>query len=270
MGVDMSDERRWWPITAPSDDEYATIPHRSAELIYAALGPIAAHELLVALCASKVTSPNLERVVSSLESVDGRQPDMLVLLAVAMGAVQREFNGSGSDTPSSLDGERRSVGDVHLVETYKHLGSLVYEALLAFGFTEETFGDYLRDQWFHLGYGEWPPAGAAYTQREPAIVANDSEESVGNLWDWIREGFERPTMIGAHLAGASRDLDSFSERLEEAMRFVDADLDYAWASASDSERGEFRARLEAAVDQVMTARDMVRDAEKTIVRIFST
>jgi hypothetical protein len=242
------------------------LPQRAAELVYAAIGPIATHELLALLRSSVDDNSSLERLVAGLEEVDGRQPDMLVLLATAMGAVQREFDGLHSP-----DRERSAASNANLVETYKHLGSLVYEAMQGFGFTEETFGDYLRDQWSHLGYGEWPPAGAAYTQREPEGTANDSEESVGDQWDRVRDKyFGRPTMIGAHLAGASEDLRHFAERLNEAMRFVDTDLEDVWGTASDAERREFRARLEGAVDQVMAARDMVRDAENTIVHIFST
>jgi hypothetical protein len=102
-------------------------------------------------------------------------------------------------------------------------------------------------------------------------MSNDPEDSVGDQWVWVRDRyFGRPTMIGAHLAGASEDLGNFAERLNEAMRFVDTDLEYAWGTASDAERREFRTRLEAAVDQVTAARDMVRDAEETIVHIFST
>ena len=141
---EFDDERRWWPRT-PRGDGFVPPPQRSASLVYSALGPIVTHRLVEALRNVDSDDPVLEHLLGELEQVDGRAPDMLVLLGTAMGAVQREFDGEWNAQSPSEESDSRSQRSPHLIETYKHLGSLVFEAMQAFGFTEESFASNTRE-----------------------------------------------------------------------------------------------------------------------------
>ena len=163
MDGDRRDDARWWPVT-----EVGQPPMRAIELCCALLGPHFTHRLAVALKGTTdnpITDPFLVRFREDLEGVDGRPPEMLLLLASAMGEVHRNFMArfADGDTDDPYHVLRR-----RLDETYKLLGWLTVEAVQQFGWTETTFLEYCElESGGHYGAMQWPPAGAAYTRRPP-------------------------------------------------------------------------------------------------------
>ena len=161
------------------------------------------------------------------------------------------------------------MSGVHLAETYKHLGSLVYEAMLAFGFTRETFSDYLQDQWSHLGYGEWPPAGAAYTQREPESPLVMSPED--SYWEHHSLGrFGRMSMIMSNFGIPHEALRDYVEKLDEAMIFAAADVDEWYRNPPQPERDRVVAELQRYVEEVKRLTGELWELGAKIDEVFPT
>lgn len=127
------------------------------------------------------------------------------------------FDGGWNAQSPSEESDSRSQRSPHLIETYKHLGSLVIEAMQVFGFTEESFAEYLRDQWRYLGDSEWPPAGAASTQREPKGPAVESEISYEDQREW-ETLIDRTTTIEAHISVSEDEVAVRSAETVEPAR----------------------------------------------------
>jgi len=241
-------------------------------LVYSALGPIVTHRLVEVLRDADSDDPVLEHLLGELEQVDGRAPDMLVLLGTAMGAVQREFDGEWNAQSPSEGSDSRSPRSPHLIETYKHLGSLVFEAMQAFGLTEESFAEYLRDQWRNLGDSEWPPAGAAYTRREPKGPETTRAESRDPWTGFCMDRFGRMSMITSNL-GMQQWIEGLSEyvsRLDSAMEFADVDVDSWYHGPSSEERAEIVAQLADYVTEVRRLRDELWSLGTVIDSVFPT
>lgn len=269
--AEFDDEPRWWPRT-PRGDGFVPLPHRSASMVYSSLGPIVTHLLVEVLRNADSDDPTVERLLWDLEQVDGRAPDMLVLLGTAMGAVQREFDGGWNAQVQAEESSSQIPRSPHLTETYKHLGSLVFEAMEAFGFTEETFAEYLRDQWESIGNSEWPPTGAAYTEREPEGPGTTRAERRDPWTGFCMDRFGRMSMITSNL-GMHQSLDDLSEyvsRLDEAMQFADVDVDSWYHGPSSEDRAEIIGQLAGYVAEVRRLQDELRSLGVVIDSVFPT
>jgi hypothetical protein len=102
------------------------------------------------------------RLMEELNDLDGRQPTMLPLMAVASLVVEREV----SPGDPSLD-DADVIIERHIGEVHKLLGWQVIEMVGTFGFDRETFSRYLIDHYLHFGESTWPPPGVAYSQEPP-------------------------------------------------------------------------------------------------------
>jgi hypothetical protein len=158
-------DARWWPVKP-----YGFIPLRSADLIYATLGPMATYELMQALLSSPDNkSESIERLIEGLRDAIGRRPIMLIALAASLGAAQRyemrRFDGQ------ELQRHESGVGRF-LGESLKHLGGLVLEASQQFGLDEDQFGPWFESQMHGLfDQSQWPPTQVPYTLDGPALNA---------------------------------------------------------------------------------------------------
>lgn len=169
-------DARWWPVKP-----YGFVPLRSADLIYATLGPMATYELLQALLSSSAKeSESNERLIEGLRDAVGRRPAILVALAASIGAAQRYeiHRFDEQEVQRNESGVDRLLG-----ESLKHLGGLVLEAAQQFGLDEDQFGPWFESQMQDLfDQSQWPPTQVAYTLEGP--------ESPGSQLDWPVEILE--------------------------------------------------------------------------------
>lgn len=158
----MNDETKWWPI--PMVRSWP--PFRSGEVCYGVLGPQVTHNLLKFIEAAKdagVEPPeDVTRLIQELEMADGRSPDMLALLGVCV-AMSMEYQKLRPDeSESDLENQLRD----NAVTVMKFIGSVVQQSLEQFGFTQESFTEWVVRDW-SFSDGKWPPPGAAYTRDTP-------------------------------------------------------------------------------------------------------
>ncbi len=256
-------DNKWWPA------EDVGSAFRSEEVAYAALGPVLTRRLLDEydrlIAGDSSLDPEVHDFFEALRTCDGRRPEMLFLLAAAAIAVAESAGFLDHESPQA-----ELLGNDSLKsDTYKFLGSFVVEAIRTFGFTEETFLEYVSRDHSHFGEGIWPPPGAAYTRRPPARVEpplgkslDENESDPLAFWQSLRD---YPSLIGAHLVELD-DLYRYESALREALDNVDRDLNDA--NIADSEAA--RAELERAVEMVSKANRMIAEAQELIVGRFST
>lgn len=172
-------EPRSWPGRHSDADPSAL--EGSAEMTYMALGPDLTHELIRVLGSAReagveVHEP-LARWIDALHEVDGRRPDHLLLLAVAVGCTQQRFLSGPANR------EDQAPTDRHVATALKVLGSALLAAMRRFGLTEDELRDYLEN---HFDYGDawsWPPPRLSYSKWPPGW--DDPESRSG----WIPKGF---------------------------------------------------------------------------------
>jgi hypothetical protein len=268
------EEARWWPV----DADNGRAPMRSGDAVYALLGPASAHLLRAALRElidnGVPLSDQIRDLSEELDRADGRRPDMLILMASAAAALRAQ-NGFLENPDDLL---RELLDQRYIDQAYKLFGWLVEEAAAAFGFTHETFLEYVSTQWRHYGEGAWPPAGARYTNRAPQghsdaqLMPGDPECAPGDsdpltFWlDIAKQVCGRPSLIGAHLVRFDV-LDRYTAELELALKYVEQDLKQQFNLAdTDVATRELR----EAVSQVAEGRRLIFEAQDTIVGYFPT
>lgn len=265
-------EPRWFPA-----DRHTISAMRDADTVYAVLGPVTSLRLVALHNAAKesgiAVDDDVSRLMEDLESRVGTLPSMLSLLALSA-ALSHNMMSSGE--LRTMEQRHPTVPypwgllDRHSGDVVKLFGWQVVEMLQKFGFTPDTFTEYLEREWRHYGEGEWPPATAAYTVRAPESVSRPvaAPPSTDPLYWWrdLWEYFGHPTMIGAHLADM-RILDEYVDALRLALGNAGIDAHNPGTGCGPEDAEE---RLRAAVDQIARARDDIREAQDLIVTVFPT
>lgn len=269
----MDDEtgQRWWPAA-----ERGRAPHRSAEVVYAAVGPTLAHELVAfyddAVHHGVRIPGGVARLLEELQQWDGRPPQMLFLMAVAA-AANAKLHGfvPGGDLGEVISALTRSRLNG---ETDKHFGSHVLESLEAFGLSPRGLIEYIQEQYSGFpGDESWPPHDADYTSEPPRVAraqfADDASlDESDPLAFWLGL-FPRPSLIGAHLVrfpGLERYEDALRAGLENADRDI---ARFDW-DPDHFDRKQMRADLVRAVERISIAIELINDAQEEICRIFPT
>lgn len=269
----MDDEtgQRWWPAT-----ETGRAPHRSAEVVYAAIGPTLTHELVTfyddAVRHGVQIRGGVARLLEELQQWDGRPPQMLFLMAVAAAANAKLHGyvpgGDLGEAISALTGGR--LGG----ETDKHFGSHVIESLGAFGLSPSGLIKYIQEQYSGFpGDEAWPPHDADYTSEPPQVAraqfADDASlDQSDPLAFWLGL-FSRPSLIGAHLVRFP-DLERYEAALRAGLENAGRDIERMEWYPDHFDRNQMRVDLVRAVERISIAIEMLGDAQETICRIFPT
>ena len=87
-------------------------------------------------------------------------------------------------------------------------------------------------------------------------------------WDELVLGFDRPSVIGAHLSPIAEQVAEFGSRLEQGVEFIDDDLDHMGYQSQDRELA--RLKVLDVVAKVKTAQQLLVEAQNTIVDVFPT
>lgn len=271
-GGDVDDEtgQRWWPAT-----ETGRVPHRFAEVVYAAVGPTLTHELVTfyddAVRHGVRIPGGVALLLEELKQWDGRPPQMLFLMAAAA-AANAKLHGyvPGDDIGeaiSFLNGGRLDG------ETAKHFGSHVIESLRAFGLSPRELIRYIEEQYSELpGDEAWPPHDDFTGAPPPVARARFADDSRHDRPDplafWLGL-FTRPSLIGAHLVGFP-DLKRYEAALRAGLENAERDIAGVEWYPDHFDRNQLRADLVGAVERISIAIEMIDDAQETICRIFPT
>ncbi|MCD9625287.1 hypothetical protein [Rhabdothermincola salaria] len=88
-------------------------------------------------------------------------------------------------------------------------------------------------------------------------------------WEYIQDHYiDRPSLIGAHMAGASECTGAFAAALEDRLGTIDADFDRAETAPGD--RPIQRRMIEDAIARVREAEETLVEAEMILVSVFPT
>lgn len=252
------EDARWWPA-----DPEGSIPTRSSDLIYAALGPWATAELIQALENSlDQSSATIRRLLDGLHTAVGKRPWMLIGLATAMGAAQRyETQDLRRSNLGTFDtGVDRFVG-----ETLKHLGSLVLEAAQQFGFDWESFGEWYESQDSNLFDNTgWPPTQVPFTLDGPEF--GDEFFTSANYRVSPPESFAPidPFVIRANPMASLERFEIYTQLTAEAedhLKFIGTDIPLpkesarAWARLASATTQAWHQHLADRENQIPTAYD---------------
>ena len=263
--------QKWWPET-----ESWRIPHRSAEVVYAALGPTLTHELATfyddAVRNGVEIPVGVLRLFDELKQWDGRPPMMLFLMAMAA-AANAELHGlvPGGELGDAISFLNR--GTLY-AETYKHFGSHVIESLESFGLSPSRLVRYVEEQYSgFLTDGSWPPHDVDYSSEPPRVERArfadvTTREGHDPLEFWLGL-FKRPSLIGAHLVRFP-DLDRYEAALRAGLENVESDIARTEWNPDHVDRRQAKEDLIRAVERIAIAIEMINDAQDTICRHFPT
>jgi len=263
--VDDETGQRWWP----TGNEM--VPFQSVDVVYAAIGPIAAHD--DDAVRNGVELPGgMARLLEELKRWDGRPPQMLFLMAAAA-AANAKLHGyvPGDDIGEAISAlTRGQLGS----DALKLFGPYVIESLEEFGLSPRELIRYIEEQYSGFPDDEtWPPHDADFTSEPPPVArarfADDSHHDRSDPLAFWLGLFTRPSLIGAHLVGFP-DLERYEAALRAGLENADRDIAGVEWYPDHFDRNQMRADLVRAVERISIAIEMIGDAQETICRIFPT